>query len=78
MIDAGIDNPESQQGIDFCTEQCPYDECLLFAGGKEHSPNVELMEIRARSMKSQGMSIVEIAKSLGVTRRTVYRYLKRR
>ena len=30
MIEADIANPNNQKGKDFCLEQCPYPECLLF------------------------------------------------
>jgi len=29
LDDAGIEKPLSQEGIDYCTEHCPYDYCLV-------------------------------------------------
>lgn len=37
MIKANITDPDSQEGIDFCTQQCPYadeDECILYRTAK--------------------------------------------
>lgn len=31
LVDAGIVNPDSQEGIDFCIDKCPYpDKCEIF------------------------------------------------
>lgn len=81
MIEAEIENPESQKGINFCVNQCPYDECIAViprlssveARG-ESAPH--LRKRKAVELYSQGYSKRKIAKALGVTFRTVNTYLE--
>lgn len=35
MIEAGIINPGSQEGIDFCVHWCPYPKCIVMEGAEE-------------------------------------------
>lgn len=32
MVEAGVADPTTQDGIDFCTEKCPYEDCIVFTG----------------------------------------------
>lgn len=72
MIDAGIADPNSQRGIDFCTE-CPYPRCILFDTSKK--PNLRSKQVKL--MQARGMTNREIAKELGVSIRTVGGDIKR-
>ena len=75
---AGVDDPESQEGIDFCVNQCPYnDDCIAM------TPVVEGMYVTtvlrantAKELMRRGMSHEDIAKTMGVTTKTVYRLLE--
>lgn len=74
MIDAGIANPNSQEGIGFCTESCPFDKCELFEGGE--SIKVQLRMREARLMQSQGMTKKKIAEYFKVAVSTIERDLR--
>jgi hypothetical protein len=73
MIDAGIDNPESQEGIDFCLE-CPYPECVV-GKGSGYEKRIR-RQSKAVSMLKSGISTSDIASSLGISVRQVERYTK--
>jgi DNA invertase Pin-like site-specific DNA recombinase len=76
MIEAGIADPESQEGKDFCTTRCPYDRCVVYEGiAKGSAKRAENRKI-ARSLRKAGASTREIARYLGVGERTVQKYLK--
>jgi len=74
MIDAGIEDPESQAGIYFCTSQCPYDECIAVESSPREiraSSNV----VRARELRQAGYSTLQIAYLMNKAQRTIERYL---
>jgi len=76
MRRAGIKDPESKEGIDFCTNQCPYDRCIVF----EESPlsprkQKSIRVAETRRLLNEGYDIGEIANKLGVNLRTVRSYL---
>ena len=77
MIEAGIDDANSQEGIDFCVSRCPYDSCVIFEerGWKADSRRRDRIT-KAREMAARGVSIEEIAIALGVSSRTAGRYLR--
>jgi CRP-like cAMP-binding protein len=75
MLEAGILDPNSQKGIDFCTDKCPYDRCIVFEstlGIRKH----KVRATEANRLKAQGLEPHEIAEKLGITKRTVYRLLE--
>jgi DNA-binding NarL/FixJ family response regulator len=77
MINAGIGDPESLEGKKFCTENCPYEYCIVFEGYDTRRKKQTSREVKlVGEMLSSGMSIKDIAKELGVTRRTVERRKK--
>lgn len=76
MVEAGIEDPDSLEGKIFCTGKCPYDRCIVFE--ECISPYTAMKNRRtadAKEMRSKGNSIEEIAEKLGVSYRTVQRYL---
>ena len=82
MIEAGIDDANSQEGIDFCVNRCPYDNCVIFEERRGRGRSREIDSRRrdriakAREMAARGVSIEEIAIALGVSSRTARRYLE--
>ena len=74
MEKAGIKDPQSQKGIDFCTNDCPFPDCLV-TGGSSYIKKHEQYE-RIRQMFYNGMKVKEIAEKIGVHERTVQRSLK--
>jgi transposase-like protein len=78
MIEAGITNPIGQKGIDFCTQSCPYDYCVvvetpLSTKRAQHRLKVQLSQM----YRKKRVSVADIALILGVDERTVRRYLKK-
>lgn len=77
MIAAGIENPESQTGKDFCTGQCPYEKCIAFESrGGTSTLRRDARVAKAKELLTEGMYAKEIAARLGVSRRTAERYLE--
>lgn len=78
MIDAGIDDPISQEGIDFCVDKCPYPQCVVVdSKATSRQVNFRTTSTIAKDLRSHGVSIVDITYILNITRRTVQRYLKK-
>ena len=82
MKKAGITDPDSQAGIDFCVKQCPYDRCIAVEGtGKSRDKHItdKIMsrQTRALLLYSLGYSVEYIAEVLGVQKGTVRRDLRR-
>ena len=78
MITAGIEKPDSQAGIDFCVNHCPYSYCVPL----EHKQSVPQLKGKkkaeaARKLKAHKVTVDDIALILGVSARTVGRYLKK-
>ena len=73
---AKITNPESQAGIDFCTESCPYPECIVFEGNTLYKIEITREKTKAKKLQKKGMTAEEIAAVLGKSIRTVEKYLK--
>ena len=77
MIEAGIEDPDSQEGIDFCVNECPYDKCIVFELGRSTSKlRRKLRAALAKEMQTQGYTAGEIALKIGVLVRTIKRYLE--
>lgn len=77
MIEAGIKDPDSQEGIDFCVNQCPYDKCIAFELGRGISKlRRELRKAMAKEMQTKGYTAGETALKIGVSVRTIQRYLE--
>lgn len=75
MEDAGISNPESQEGIDFCLE-CPYPSMICYEDGVPHTTTARRRnQKRAKELEEAGFSIKGIAEILGKSERTIGRYL---
>jgi len=76
MLDAGIKNPDSQVGIDFCIKcsekKCVFDDIVL--GPKK--VRAVSRKSRAIELTRKGLSPKEISRILGVGSRAVQRYLK--
>ena len=70
----GITNPDSQEGIDICLE-CELERCELDAERME-SRNLLTRKQQARQLLHNGVSVEDIAKTLGISVRTVWRYVK--
>jgi len=80
MLEAGIEDPESQSGIDFCTDSCPYDYCVMEEKRIQNRPRdiqSQLRRSKAITLNKQGKTTTEIANILGITKRTVNAYLRR-
>ena len=79
MVDAGIYDPESQKGIDFCINYCPYDRCVVFEyDGRSLSKRKKADRIAfAKKMEASGSSVEDIVKMLKKSVRTVQRYLEK-
>ncbi len=77
MVRASITDPESQAGIEFCTDCCPYSYCVIFEG-KSSSRRVrqEGKITIARDLMTHDVSVDDIALILDVSQRTVKRYLR--
>ena len=76
ILHAGVTDTSSQQGIEFCTESCPYNYCVIFEH-QEHSYKKEERRTVARELKKHKVSKGDIALILDVRISTVERYLRR-
>lgn len=77
MIDAGIEDPSSQDGIDFCVGSCPYEKgCILFdALPREKRAAQEAKVAFAKNLYAHGVSVADISLILRCCTRTAERYL---
>lgn len=85
MKKAGIDDPTSKDGIEFCAgvvsgaaSQCPYDYCVVM----EHKPSAASMrkdELRelARALRKSNISVEDIALIIGRGIAQTRKYLRR-
>ena len=74
MKEAGILQPESQEGKDFCTGSCPYDHCVI-AEPIADTKKLGIV-IRAKELQMAGYSTKEIAYELRIRIRTAQRLLE--
>lgn len=77
MLDAGITDPESQDGKEFCTGECPYDRCIVFEGRRKTTTKRLKAIVEARELEAQGLSTIEISKRLNKHYRTIRGYLRK-
>lgn len=77
MIDAGVENPDSKAGIDFCVNECPYSYCVVFERTHGSSRRADARAAFAKALKEHGVSVDDIALILRASRKTVRSYLKR-
>ena len=76
MILAGISDPDSQAGIDFCVGSCPYEYCVMMETNRKRLRSSERVRI-AKGLRAQGVGLDDIALILGKDVNTVRRYLKK-
>jgi len=84
MRDAGIIDPDSRGGIQFCTgtkdtdSRCPYEFCVIATDGR--SPGTTERTVRksnlAKELFYKEVSMADIALVMGVDYKTVGRYLR--
>lgn len=77
MIRAGIYDPESKEGIDFCLNYCPYDCCVVFER-EEAKRARKAREIAnfCKALRARWVSVDDIALITGKSRGQVMRYLR--
>lgn len=75
MRDAGIKDPQSKEGIDFCTSQCPYEDRCVVMESKGSLRKVSRRE-RAAKLIKEGRNDREISSELNLSTRTIGRYRK--
>jgi len=77
MVKEGITDPTSQEGINFCTEKCPYKACVALEPKLAGTVTKRMRNIEeAKRLAAKGLSVKEIAKKLGRDYRTVLGYFK--
>ena len=76
MIIAGINDPDSQAGIDFCIESCPYDYCVMLETIKKSLRYAESIRIE-KGVRVRGVSLDDIALVLRKSKGSVRGYLKK-
>ena len=78
MKDAGITDPNKQEGIDFCVNSCPYDFCVVM---ESEATVIQLSYQRrvyiAQELRKRKVSVDDIVLILSVGVRDVRRYLKK-
>jgi len=78
MIDAGIENPESQEGKDFCIYKCPYARCIVFDDLRPRTKKRLARAVESKRLWTEGYSIREIAEKLNIGHRSIERDLSGR
>jgi len=80
MIEAGITDPNSQEGIDFCVNHCPYEEgCIVMEGRLTQTSTRLRREANKRkvwALWQAGFSVKEIAHKMGVHSSSVHKYIR--
>ena len=77
MIDEGIEDVDSLEGIDFCTGSCPYDHCLPMETREEGA--AAKRQIRAEivwKLRDGGYSVEDIAIKMRLPQRTIRSIMK--
>lgn len=76
MNRAGISNPESRAGIDFCTS-CPYPkDCILFIDDRvRRTAKARAKSAQALKLLKSGHTVRDIADIMGKSKRQIERYL---
>ncbi len=75
MRQAGITKPESQEGKEFCTGHCPYEEGCIVMEAPKQPGHTHPKATQARHLHSLGYSVPYISQVIGRSERTVQRYL---
>jgi len=74
MLDEGITDPNSQEGIDFCVNKCPYKEgCIVMESSRTTVHKQERMR-RAWALLDKGHTISETASIMDLSYYTVQNY----
>ena len=73
---AKITNPENQAGKDFCTQSCPYSECIAVEGDTLTKYRIGGEKSWARRLHRKGLTVGEIAVRMSKSVRTVKKYLE--
>jgi len=76
MKAARIKLPDSQDGINFCLESCPYPWCELETQRGKTTAKRSAKVKKATDLRKIGYSIQKIAEAKNVSIRTVHRWLK--
>jgi len=78
MVEAGIKDPNSQEGINFCLN-CPYDHCVIADPQVDNKQVRRALLIRAvKELSRRGLSDEEIADELEITVTSVKRIRRRK
>jgi len=76
LIDAGIINPESKEGIKFCVNKCPYEFCVVMEQAKvANRMKLKGMEDFAKACYRAGVSQEDIGLILGRGKYTIRKYI---
>jgi hypothetical protein len=75
MRKAGITNPNCQDGINFCVENCPAPFCVLDSPHYKRKLKRKALQEKANQMFESGHDIGYIAAKLGKSIRQVQRYI---
>ena len=73
---AKITDPETQAGKDFCTQKCPYSECIAMEGDTFTKIAMAKKKAGIRRLFKKGMMIEDIAVRIGKATKTVRKYLR--
>ena len=76
MAKAGVYDPESKEGIEFCTQYCPYPYCIVFESKLPKKDAAQLLRKVAKDLHAQGIGTKDIAVILGKSYHTIRGYLK--
>ena len=77
MINEGIYDPESKDGIDFCVNCCPYDYCVVMEQTKTKTQLIkEKKADLAKKLRRHRVSVEDIALILHSSKRNIHRWLK--
>lgn len=77
MKKAGVQHPESHDGIKFCLDRCPYDRCIVFEQEKGLRKYNKLEYkgrlVSIKSLLKSGITVENIAEETGLSRTTIQR-----
>lgn len=76
MAKTGITDPDSPEGIEYCTERCPYPDGCVVANERVGKSKKDLEIAKAKRLRTKGRTFDEIAAILKRSSMTVRRYLK--